>query len=550
MSNPRVVTAVVGAGPAGLLFSVAASVAMRSKGCEDQFALVLFDKRLNYQRTHRLRIDPEPFRTLATKLSDPRFDTIIAKLDECGFSPPVNELELWLSDAARSFGITKRTLVIGPNASLGDLDLDGLAQLLREEGTLLPNDVLSIVGADSVHSAVREMVRGDRKLVAREHQRVARLRVTGSSLPKAISAFEKLRLSKALASAVDYRLNRNGYAEADLLLDAGTIGSIESLGATPSQPVELTARELVKIGSPFVARIVQHFASEIGEPPNTVVLQSTFRLEHQYCERVAFVHSTDGAGRPAARLTFLVGDAAASLPFFRGMACLTESVQHLVTTHCELVDTIRGLDHNNTVANALPAAMNVALTVALDAAADGYDAAVRGTREREIATVDRRARLVAVGREIGRISAMLPFPMQVLLLSLDRRKLTGPLARRMPSPEDRFNALVAFGALACVIPRMLQASRFGWILWGLGLFLQLLGGAVFRSSEQFALHRSWARIIWFVQIGTLLIGGVSYAAYRSIQDGSPQHWVALTTWLVMGIVFIPGIYLAEKKLRG
>lgn len=47
-------TAVIGAGPAGLLFSLIGKLSMG-----EAWELQLFDKRESYVRTHRLRMDPE-----------------------------------------------------------------------------------------------------------------------------------------------------------------------------------------------------------------------------------------------------------------------------------------------------------------------------------------------------------------------------------------------------------------------------------------------------------------------------------------------------------
>ena len=129
----RLVTAVIGAGPAGLLFCVGARILHERAGRPSSDApIYLFDKREQYSRTHPLRMDREPYRALQRQLDDPRFDAVMGFLEGEGFRPVVNDIEAHLSTLASQLGITKERLCIGPE----DTTLLDLRALLEQSGRL------------------------------------------------------------------------------------------------------------------------------------------------------------------------------------------------------------------------------------------------------------------------------------------------------------------------------------------------------------------------------------------------------------------------------
>jgi hypothetical protein len=70
---PRIATLVVGAGPAGLFFSIVARLLYERRGGDPQaWPFFLFDERASYERTHRLRIAPGPYRDIARELQHRR----------------------------------------------------------------------------------------------------------------------------------------------------------------------------------------------------------------------------------------------------------------------------------------------------------------------------------------------------------------------------------------------------------------------------------------------------------------------------------------------
>src|SRR5262249_61624395 len=90
----RIATVVVGAGPAGLLFTIVARILHERRGGKPgAWPLYLFDKRAAYERNHRLRIAPGPYREIARDLDHPGFDALLRFLEEHRFSPEVNRLE-------------------------------------------------------------------------------------------------------------------------------------------------------------------------------------------------------------------------------------------------------------------------------------------------------------------------------------------------------------------------------------------------------------------------------------------------------------------------
>lgn len=463
-------TAVIGAGPAGLLFSLIGKILLG-----EGWALQLFDKRESYVRTHRLRMAPEPYRAIQRDLGHPVFDELMAFLEEEDFSPEVNRLEAKLTELLARLGVAK---VVRDITRLEELEAD------------------TIVGADSVHSTVRELVRGDVRADAHTHERVARLRVTGPDLPPRLGILDQFRLSKVLGSVVDYRVNRNGFAELDLFLTREEHALVHALGATPRSPVPITSAALGRLEAPLVRAIVAHL--ERGD--RQIVLHSTFQLEHAVMPRVSFV-----AG---GRRVFLLGDAAASLPFFRGMACLASCAHALARAH---------------------------------AAGDfeTYDREVAAIVAREVRIVRSRAQVVRGLRELIRVSSLLPFPIQSWWLS----------AAREPEP-DRLSSGAAFNlAVATATTALALLGLIAPWLALLSLPAQVGGGVAYRWTMELepGPHRTLRRI-WEVAIATIAAIGVPLAL------AGRAHWLAIGWWWILGLAFVAGMYVFERlvarPLRG
>lgn len=456
-------TAIVGAGPAGLLFALLGKLRMGSA-----WEVSLFDKRETYQRTHRLRVAPEVYRRIQEQLDDPRFDTFVAFLEAHGFSPEVNVLEAELSARLAELGVTKTVREI---TSLDDLPFD------------------TIVGADSVHSTVRDLVRGDVTPVRSTHERVARLRVEGDALPERLAVLDQFRLSKLLGSLVDYRVNRNGFAEVDLFLTPDEHRIAKSLGATPKAPARITAAATNKLKAPMMRAVI----AQLEEGGREVFLQSTFELEHTVMPRVAF--ETEGGAR-----VFLVGDAAVSLPFFRGMASLAACADALARAHAT-------------------------------GALDGYEEEVQEIVRRELAIVRARGQLIRGLRELVRVSSLLPFPIQSWWLS----------AARDPEPDTLsagalWNGAVALAAVATAALGLLHP----WLAL-LALPIELAGGVAYRWTMTLepGPHR-YLRRIWEVQIALLAAMGVAAVALGRASV------LAAAGWWVLGLAFAIGLYVFER----
>ncbi len=509
---PRVVTVVVGAGPAGLLFSVLARLLHeRRGGAPSEWPIYLFDKRDTYERTHRLRIAPEPFPEIARDLADPRFDALVAFLADEGYRPTVNALEARLSELARTLGVTKELVHVGDGEGMVSLPALRRRLELEGEGRLLPDDLLTVIAADSVHSELRERVRGREAPVERTHQVVARLRMVGEHLPATLGVVEQYKLSKVLASILDYRANPNGFGELDLFLTAPEHSALTSLGATPREPVALTDARLQGLRAPFFREIVAKVRERFGECE--LLLSSTFRLEHRYIRRVVFED-------PEARArVFLVGDAAISLPFFRGMASLTRCAYALAKALAE------GRDPADS--------------------ATRYQREVEAIRRRELEVVGARAWLVRGAREFVRVSALLPFPLQTWLLSFpDRGEIPdrASLGLLVNLALAGASTLAALGGLALAE----SDARFLWV-WSLAVPLQLFGGAAYAGTRAYegGPHR-YLRAVWRVQIAGLFVGGVCLAA---MSDASARRALAGLSWFVLALPFITGLYVFEALDR-
>lgn len=515
---PAVTTAVIGAGPAGLLFAATARLMFgRQGGDPATWPILLFDKRSSYERTHRLRIDPRPYRALAGALADPRFDEVLGFLDGCGFSPAANQLEERLAALTSALGIPRSLLHIGTGD--GEVPLAGLRTHLEGCGALDPATTLTVVGADSVHSAVRDAVRGAQPLVEHTHQTVARLRVVGDGLPERLGRLDQYRISKVLGSVVDYRRNPNGFAEVDVFLGPAAHADLGALGATPAQPVALDDDRLAALHAPLLERLVQHLRDGMTASSCEVLLQSTFRLEHRYIERVAHT-----VGEDRTRV-FLVGDASTSLPFFRGMACMGACVHELALAHCDLVHLVAG----------------GATDEQLAAPGARYQHAVEEIRRREIAMVRARARLVRGAREFARVSSLLPFPLQSWFLSIpDRRDRRGGGTAGVV-----LNALVAVVAAAMALAGPVLSTQVvsGFaVVWWAALVVEAVGGVVYRAAQEFEpASDTWLRRVWRAQIAATAVLGAAGTVVLSLRAGALTAPMAAVSWFVLGAAFVVGI---------
>ena len=600
--DPRVdlLTVVVGAGPAGLLFAIVARLMHEQYGGATTWPILVVDKRSEYQRTHRLRIAPERYIALGKDLNDFRFDALLAFLEGERFKPVVNDLERRLRGLADELGIARETLTVGSEP--GELTLEALRAHAIARFDVDATIPVTIVGADSVHSTVRELVDSPKR-EHHTHQTVARFLVHGDDLPDELNLVTQYQMAKLVSSVIDYRLNVNGYAEVDVFLDSSNVAELAHFNASPRQPVRLSATDIANLSSRELRRILQHLHHGLSDRRAEVHLQSTFLLEHAYSTQLAFPDA--GAGYTA----FLVGDAAVSLPFFRGMSAMAGLVQALATAHIDILEASSGaigtevadvkrladdasiLFHLGTkplpgsiVAieptsfDGTPAAMILHRWLGLygvhvvarsengwrslhrhapmrRAPAERVFAAIKDPttryelrsaqiRDEELRVVAARSRLIRGAREFARISAMLPFPIQTWLLSV-RSEEGSPDA---PNPLNLSIASVA-AMLALIGPplALLHPDLMG--LWWLALSVQVLGGFVYRASLTLdAAGERAARRVWIGQIAVVAMAGVVMAL---VVRATTDQWLGrLTfTWLVLGFSFIPGIYLFEALDR-
>jgi 2-polyprenyl-6-methoxyphenol hydroxylase-like FAD-dependent oxidoreductase len=500
----RMGTAVVGAGPAGLLFAAYARRRWEQAGRDPaDWVLALYDKRAKYSRTHRLRMDPTPYAAMVERADDPRFDAFGAFLEREDHTPNIAELEGELERLAAAFGVVKEVVHVGPEDE--QIPLGALRK--RVLGDV--DAPFTIVGADSVHSTVRGQVQlGRSRAVTHEH--LGRLVVRGPGIPRRLSALDTYRISKVVASIFDYRCREEGRAEVDLFLTTEAYAVLVALGATPTKPVELTTDVVGDLGDPLLVRFLRFLGQGFGEGPCSLELHSVFRLQHAIAaSRALRPEGLDGAA------VFLVGDAAASLPFQRGMACLARSAMALGEAHLAVAEGDE---------KALPA----------------YDAAVGEIVGDELRVVRARVVLVSGLREFVRISALLPFPIQNWFLSAMHDE---PPSGRL-SPGLGLNALVAM-AMAVVSmgaplvgltgPPLTLASVAGIVLGG-------AGGVVYRATLTFEpVPNAWVRGVWRWTLVFVLMGGVGLAVVFSAQAGGPRLVGLLVLWWLVGIAFAMGV---------
>lgn len=508
---PSATTAVIGAGPAGLLFTLAARIRYLRAGAEpSQWALVLFDKRADYRRTHRLRIDPAPYLRLGDELEHPLYARFIAFLEAEQFTPAVNRLEEALLESVSELGIEREMLTIG--AEPGTLGLVDVRRKLELEGRLAPDSELRLVAADSVHSATRGLVASDAERIRHTHQTVARLVVRGPGLPERMPRLEQYKLAKLLGSVLDYRLNANGFGEVDLFLQREEHAAVADLGALPAAPIALSEEVLDRLDAPLFVGLTRQLVRGLGSGPCTIELFSTFALEHAYQRCLTYPV-------PEANATVsLVGDAAISLPYFRGMAGLA--------AHVRILSDIEARH----AAGERP-----------DPGA--YDAQAARIRERELAVVARRDRSLRIAREFVALSAAVPFPIQNRLLSI-RPADSDPGGM---SPGVAFNAIAALAAGLIVMAAVLLGTfvdpPLGWV-WLLAVPVQAAGGFAFEAARTLEPSPNrWLQNVWRIQLALLLVLGLPLTLLSSWELGRPAQLYAVVAWFALGVVFAAGMYV-------
>jgi 2-polyprenyl-6-methoxyphenol hydroxylase-like FAD-dependent oxidoreductase len=517
MSAPRVTTVVIGAGPAGLLFAALAHILLARAAEKGTWALRVYDKRASYVRTHRLRIARAAYLQVQRKVRDPRFDGLVRFLTEHDFAPEVNALEQRLLDLLAEVGGTREVLAIGDRE--GETSLSELRARLAADGLLGPETRLTIVAADSVHSSIREAVRGRVMPERHTHEQLARIRVVGPELPRKLGAVSQARLSRVLGSIVDYRLNRNGFAEVDLFLSPPEFAAVSQLHASPKEPVALTSRKLDRLRAPLFSEIAAYLERTEAGQPREILLQSTFRLEHAVMPTLTFDSSELGA------TVFLVGDAGISLPFQRGMSCLLSCAHSLAVVHAALAVTG-------------PAGQPEIMA--------RYDAEAAIIKEREIRIVRNRARLVRTLREIVRLSAILPFPIQSWWLRAPGKRKVG----HHLSLWFFVNLAVALAVVVLSLTWLRSVGQGRTDLARLAfssLPVQFFGGVVYVAALAFeGRRRRLVRLIWELQLSGLFLAGLGVwlerlRATHHVRLGITPFWS-----LVLAAAFVLGVYAFER----
>ena len=513
------VTAVIGAGPAGLLFCLVARLHWEATAPPDQsWPIYLFDKRESYARTHRLRVDPEPFLKLQSELAAQPFDRLIAALEALDFRPEINELESTLATLVGELGIHRELAVLGQDA--GELDIAELRARLVSDGRLGASAPVTIVGADSVRSATRRLVEGDGYSEERIHHVVARLRVSGPGLPDRLGHIHQFKLAKVLGSALDYRLNSNGFAEVDLFLSPAEHAGVEALASKPTRLVPVGPDTVAD--APFFSAIVRNLEFGFGSGRCQVAVQSTFRLEHRYQTKATFHLPNDNT------TVCLVGDAAISLPFFRGMAALAASVHQLAYLQVAWAAACAAGD---------PAAHLIL---------DHYDAQLEDIRRREVRVVEARSTLVDAARELVRLSSLMPFPIQQWFLSTETPERSG--GRMTPGAAVNLVLAVIAGFVALAAPLIggLVWAPLGW-LWLAAVPLEFIGGGTFHLATIFetGVNPLLGRI-WRTQIALLLFVGVPITVFTSVLEGRVAQIFGAVGWFLLGLAFAAGLVVSER----
>jgi hypothetical protein len=169
---------------------------------------------------------------------------------------------------------------------------------------------------------------------------------------------------------------------------------------------------------------------------------------------------------------------------------------------------------------------------------DEYDGEVEHIVRRELAIVRSRAQVVRGLRELIRVSALLPFPIQSWWLSAARET-----AEAETSPSTYFNLVIAMAAGAVSL-----LGLFSPALVLLALPLQAAGGVAYRWTLALepGPHRNLRRI-WEIQIALIALLGLGLVL------GGQVSVLGAVFWWLLGLSFAAGIYafehLVAKRLQ-
>lgn len=519
MTGEQRAIAIVGAGPAGLLLATSVALLLEREARGPAVHLVLLDKRQTYERTHRLRMAPKPYKELQKTLGDPRFDALVAFLEGERWSPRISDLEQHLLTLTQSLGVAKRVMHVGEGP--GKIDFAALRQGLEDDGLLSPGAPFVVVAADSVRSETKQLAGFSNSSAGRTYYAVARVLLSGADLPTKLNVVDQLKLSKLLGSIVDYRLRKDGVAEVDLFLDDKERQALLQLNASPRSPVVIDDVKVQCRGAPLFRRVVAHLQMGFAPTPCEVQLASLFELEHNV--EPTLTRRLDDVNA----WLFLVGDAGISLPFFRGMACLAKCVRQLAL----LVVPEMTQD-----------------APALDACAARYESACATIKDEEVSIVNARGRLIRVAREFVRISAMSPLPMQDWLLSIP----VDSDARLRPCPAFWLSFAFALPVLLLVAAGnvgelVLPLPGLSWLALLVALPIQVGGGVLYHYvADHLPKSLPLVRTLWRVQVLLLLIGGVGVSTATVVHAGSSAQIAAALSWFVLGLALVLGLVVFEK----
>jgi len=168
-------------------------------------------------------------------------------------------------------------------------------------------------------------------------------------------------------------------------------------------------------------------------------------------------------------------------------------------------------------------------------------------REREIAVVKARARVVRGVKEFVRISSLVPFPMQSWLLAVPEQ------GRAKLSPGFFVNLPIALLSLCCALlgsNLALSVHPFWSALEIVAIPLQIVGGICYyytRTHEP--AFPSLVKSLWRLQILFLFAGGVLTTAMASWREGRLVLMRASFSWLILGLWFVVGLYVFEYMNR-
>jgi hypothetical protein len=177
-----------------------------------------------------------------------------------------------------------------------------------------------------------------------------------------------------------------------------------------------------------------------------------------------------------------------------------------------------------------------------------YAGEVAAIARSEVGVVRARGRLVALLREVARVSAILPFPIQSWLLAAPDERAEVRASRSAIALNAALALVAALLGLGGPALSAAEVDGAAWLALA-ALPVQALGGVAYHAVV--TLTRGPARAahaVWRTQTLVLFLAGLPLAVNAARSEGAffTGALPLALTWLVLAAMFVVGLYVYER----